>query len=318
MPRRGAADRHGVAAAFEDDSGQGRASDGVDDMTAITERANAVTRVERQPLDRTFAMTVVGAGCWGMVDGLAYFLVYLIGVYGPASGDERIVRNLPPIFTSVAAIFGVMGTLSLAWAGARRRAWFCLIPVGVAAWIQAFNAQYLPYDLARPANTAAFLVTVILLTGAIAIIGGGIVAFLEIGRGRPIWTRSGRAGLVSVAGIGIAVGAAATALLVGLVPTGGPGGTKTPTVTGVMNIEDLSFVGGNLQMKDGEVLGLIITNPEDVPHSFDIDSLDIHVQVTPETTTAVVIQPSGPGQLVFYCSVHGHRTAGMAGTISVD
>ena len=71
-------------------------------------------------------------------------------------------------------------------------------------------------------------------------------------------------------------------------------------------------------MKDGEVLGLIITNPEDVPHSFDIDSLDIHVQVTPKSTTAVVIEPSGPGQLVFYCSVHGHRAAGMAGTITVD
>jgi hypothetical protein len=32
-------------------------------MTAITERANAVMQVERQQLDRTFAMTVVGAGC---------------------------------------------------------------------------------------------------------------------------------------------------------------------------------------------------------------------------------------------------------------
>jgi len=287
------------------------------DMNAITESADAVTRVERQQLDRTFAMTVVGAGCSVMVAGLAYFLVYLIGVYGPASGDERIVRNLPPIFTSVAAIFGVMGTLSLAWAGARRRAWFWLIPVVVAAWIQAFNAQDLPYDLARPANTAAFLVTVILLTGAIAIIGGGIVAFLEVRRGRPIWTRSGRAGLVSVAGIGIAVGAAATALLVGLVPTGGPGGTKTPTVTRVITIEDLAFVGSP-RMKDGEVLGLIITNPEDVPHSFDIDSLDIHVQVSPETTTAVVIQPTGPGNLEFYCSVHTHRERGMVGTISVE
>ena len=71
-------------------------------------------------------------------------------------------------------------------------------------------------------------------------------------------------------------------------------------------------------VRPGEVLGLIITNPENVPHSFDVDSLDIHVQVSPESTTAVAIQPSGPGQLVFYCSVFGHRTAGMAGTITVD
>jgi hypothetical protein len=286
-------------------------------MTAITERANAVMGVERQQLERTFGMTVVGAGCWVMVAGLAYFLVYLIGVYGPASGDERIVRNLPPIFTTVAAIFGVLGTLSLVWAGARRRAWFWLIPVVLSVLIQAFNAQDLPYDLARPANTAAFLTTVVLLTGAIAVMGGGIVAILEVRRGRPIWTRSGRAGTLSMIGIGIALGAAATALLVGLVPTGGPGGTKTPTELGVITIEDLRFVGSP-RMKEGGVLGLIITNPEDVPHSFDIDSLDIHVQVSPETTTAVVIQPTGPGNLAFYCSVHTHRERGMVGAISVE
>ena len=283
----------------------------------MSQQANATAPRKHPQLPRTFAMTVVGAGCWVMVAGFAYFLAYLIGVYGPASGDERIVRNLPPIFTSLAAVFGVMGTLSLAWAGGRRRAWFWLIPVVVAAWIAAFNAQDLPYDLARPANTAPFLITVVTLAGSVAIVAGGIVAFLEVRRGRPIWTRSGRAGALSMTGVGIALGAAATALLVGLVPTGGPGGTKTPTVTAVITIEDLAFVGSP-KMKDGDVLGLIITNPEDVPHSFDIDSLDIHVQVSPKTTTAVVIEPTGPGHLEFYCSVHTHRERGMVGAISVE
>jgi plastocyanin len=284
----------------------------------VTESATTVTRVERQQLERTFAMSVVGAGCWVMVAGLAYFLVYLIRVYAPASGAVQMVPNLTPIFISVGAIFGVIGTLSLVWTGARRRAWFWLIPVILAVLFEAFNAQDIPYDLARPATTAAFLITVVVLTGSIAVIGGGIVAFLEVRRGLSIWTRSGRAGALSLVVIGIAMGAATTALLVGLVPAGGPGGTKTPTTTGVISIEDLKFVGNSPQMKDGDVLGLIITNPEDVPHSFDIDSLDIHVQVSPATTTAVVIEPSGPGQLVFYCSVHGHRAAGMAGTITVD
>src|SRR4029453_12081579 len=159
-------------------------------MTALTEPVDTVVQTERQQLERTFAMNVVGAGCWVMVAGLAYFLAYLIGVYGPASGDERIVRNLPPIFTTLAAIFGVLGTVWLAWPGGRR-AWFWLCPGGLAAWIAAFNAQDLPYDLARPANTAAFLVTVVNLAGSVAIVAGGIVAFLEARRGRPIWTRSG-------------------------------------------------------------------------------------------------------------------------------
>jgi cupredoxin-like protein len=284
----------------------------------MSEQANATAPREHPQVPRTFAMTVVGAGCWAMVAGVAYFLAYLIVVYAPASGAVRMVPNLTPIFLSVAAIFGVLGTLSLLWAGARRRAWFWLIPVVLAVLFEAFNAQDIPYDLARPANTAAFLITVIVLTAAVAIMAGGIVAFLEVRRGKSIWKRSGRAGALSLVGIGIALGAATTTLLSGLVPTGGPGGTKAPTTTGVITIEDLRFVGDSPRIKDGEVLGLIITNPEDVPHSFDIDSLDIHVQVTPKTTTAVVIEPSGPGQLVFYCSVHGHLAAGMAGTISVD
>jgi Cupredoxin-like domain len=283
----------------------------------MSQQTNATAPRKHPQVPRTFAMTVVGAGCWAMVAGVAYFLAYLIVVYAPASGAVRMVPNLTPIFLSVATIFGSIGTLSLVWTGARRRAWFWLVPVILIVPFTAFNAQDIPYDLARPANTAPFLITVVLLAGSVAIVAGGIAAFLEVRRGRPIWTRSGRAGALSMAAIGIALGAAGTALLGGLVPTGGPGGTKTPTVTGVLDIEDLRFVGSP-QMQDGDVLGLIITNPEDVPHSFDIDSLDIHVQVTPKSTTAVVIEPSGPGQLLFYCSVHGHLAAGMAGTIAVE
>jgi hypothetical protein len=288
------------------------------EATEMSQQANATAPGNHPEVPRTFAMTVVGAGSWAMVAGVAYFLAYLILVYVPASGAVRMVPNLTPIFLSIATIFGTIGTLSLVWTGARRRAWFWLVPVIVTVPFQGLNAQDIPYDLARPANTAPFLITIVFLAATVAVIAGGITAFFEVRRGRSIWTRSGRAGALSMAGMGIAVGAATTALLVGLMPTGGPGGTKTPTVTSVITIEDLRFVGQSPQMKDGEVLGLIITNPEDVPHSFDIDSLDIHVQVRPKTTTAIVIEPSGPGQLVFYCSVHGHRAAGMAGTINVE
>jgi plastocyanin len=282
------------------------------------QQANATAPREHPQVPRTFAMTLVGAGCWAMVAGVVYFLAYLIVVYVPASGAVRMVPNLTPIFVAVATIFGVTGTMSLVWPGARRRAWFWLVPVLLIVPFTGFNAQDIPYDLARPANTAPFLITVVFLAGTVAIAAGGIAAFLEVRRGQPIWSRSGRAGALSMVAIGIALGAATTALLVRLVPTGGPGGTKTPTTTGVMSIEDLRFSEGSLRMKDGDVLGLIITNPEDVPHSFDIDSLAIHVQVTPKSTTAVLIEPVGPGQLVFYCSVHGHRAAGMAGTIDVE
>jgi hypothetical protein len=55
-----------------------------------------------------------------------------------------MVPNLTAIFTSVGSIFGVIGTLSLVWTGARRRAWFWLIPVILVVLFEAFNAQHVP------------------------------------------------------------------------------------------------------------------------------------------------------------------------------
>jgi uncharacterized cupredoxin-like copper-binding protein len=42
------------------------------------------------------------------------------------------------------------------------------------------------------------------------------------------------------------------------------------------------------------------------------------VQLPPESTTAVAIKPTAPGSLEFYCSVPGHRDAGMVGTINIE
>jgi hypothetical protein len=147
------------------------------------------------------------------------------------------------------------------------------------------------------------------LAGALAAIAGGIVAFLEVRRGRPIWTRSGRVGWLSVAGIGVAVGAAATALLAGAVATGGPATAEAPTATGFLTTTGNAFVGSSLQMKAGELHGLIITNPQVIGHSFDIDGLGIHVQLSPNSATAVMIRPTKPCRLDFYCSILTHRKA---------
>jgi len=58
--------------------------------------------------------------------------------------------------------------------------------------------------------------------------------------------------------------------------------------------------------------------PQDAGHSFDIDSLDFHVEPSPNSATAVRIRPTERGQPEFYCSVHTHREAGMVGAITVE
>jgi hypothetical protein len=71
-------------------------------------------------------------------------------------------------------------------------------------------------------------------------------------------------------------------------------------------------------VKCGQVLGLFVVNKDDIGHTFDIDSLDIHVELPPNSTTAVAIKPTTPGSLEFFCRISGHREAGMVGTITVD
>lgn len=276
-------------------------------------------QTDRPHLGRTFAMAMVGAGCWAVAAGVAYFLAYVIVVYSAEAGDERIVADVLPIFalSAVAAIFGVIGTLALFWPGTRRRAWFWLVAVLLAVLLLAMNAPYIPYDLARPANTSRFLLASVVLAGALAVIVGGVVSVLEIRLGRPIWTRSGRAARGSMVAIGIVVGAAVTSLLAGM-NLGGAGVAEAPTITAVITVDDTKFVENRLRVQHGAILGLFVTNPTDIGHSFDIDSLDVHVLLPPHSTRAVAIHPDGPGTLEFYCSVAGHRDAGMVGTVIVD
>ncbi len=286
-------------------------------MTAISQ-GDMIVRTEGSKPGRTFAMIVVAVGCWALAAGLSYFLSYVIVVYAPALADEGLVADVLPLFTFVAAILVVIGTLAVVWTGARSRPWFWLAPVILSVLLLAQNAQDIPYDLARPANTAPFLITILVLAGALAAIVGGITAYLEVRRGRPIWTRVGGVGWLSMVIIGIVLGAATTSLLAGLASAGGPGAAEAPTITGRITVEDSRFVESSLQLNDGEILGLLIANPEDIWHTFDIDSLDVHVELSPNSTTAVVVRPRGPGPLEFYCSVHGHRAAGMVGAITVE
>jgi nitrous oxide reductase len=116
----------------------------------------------------------------------------------------------------------------------------------------------------------------------------------------------------------VIVGAAVTSILAGLASTGGVAITEAPTATGVLTAERTRFVETGLQMDNGEVLGLFVTNKDDIGHTFDIDSLDIHVELPANSTTAVAIGPTGPGSLQLYCSVPGHREAGMVATIDVN
>lgn len=281
-------------------------------MTDIRADRTETVEAGRAPFDRTFAMALFSVGNGVMFATMVFFVVVLAL---PIAGDPGAPPI--PIFVAFIAIFALIGALSVFWSGARRRPWFWLVGALPAALMVAFNAPFIAHDIKHPANTREFLVTLGAVSGLAAVIGG-IVAFREVRAGRPAWASSGRARWVSIAVTGVVVGAAATSILAGMASAGGVGITEAPTLTGVLTAENTSFVETSLQMDNGEVLGLFVTNRDAIGHTFDIDSLDIHVELPANSTTAIAIKPTGPGSLQIYCSVPGHREAGMVGTINVD
>lgn len=262
---------------------------------------------------RTFAMTLVSGG---YVVGLVALALVLILKIAPAA-NEPIGPMLFAIAGVLIAIFGVVGAVSLLWSGAPRRAWFWLAAAAPGLFLVLLKAREIPFDLTHPGNTIAFVVTIVAVPAALAIMVGGIAAFLDVRHGRTKWTRTGRAGWVVTAVVGAVVGAASTSVVAGSASAGGSGVPEAPTVTGVISAENSRFVESNLDLKDGEVLGLFVINKDGIGHAFDVDSLGIHVQLPAESTTAIAIKPTGPGSLEFYCSIPGHRDAGMVGTITI-
>jgi uncharacterized cupredoxin-like copper-binding protein len=285
------------------------------DMTALRQQDRTTLQTDGPRLGRTLAMSVVSAGNAALLGGLAFFMV----VIAAPIANEPQVALLVPIFGAFIATFGIIGTLSLLWKGARHRAWFWLVAAVPAVLIVLLNARHIPYDFTHPADTSPFLVTIAVIAGALAVVVGGVAAFLEVRRGRAMWSGSGHAGRAIGAVLGALVGAAVTSVLAGaVVSSGGAGVAEAPTTTGVLTAENIKFVETSVEMKDGDVLGLFVINKDDLGHTFDIDSLGIHVQLPAHSTTAVAIKPIGPGSLQFYCNVTGHRDAGMVGTISVE
>ena len=66
----------------------------------------------------------------------------------------------------------------------------------------------------------------------------------------------------------------------------------------------------------GEDLAIILTS-EDMLHDFTIDELDAHVAADRGETAEGGVTVDEAGTYTYYCSVPGHRQAGMEGTLTV-
>ncbi|HEU5300970.1 MAG TPA: plastocyanin/azurin family copper-binding protein [Acidimicrobiia bacterium] len=98
---------------------------------------------------------------------------------------------------------------------------------------------------------------------------------------------------------------------------GRAGGEPTPDAR-VIEVEarNFAFDPDTLRAEVGEELAISLYSV-DSPHDFAIDGLGRVVAVAGDETRAERMRIDEAGKYDFYCTIPGHRAAGMEGTITV-
>jgi plastocyanin len=78
------------------------------------------------------------------------------------------------------------------------------------------------------------------------------------------------------------------------------------------------FEQKEIRVKAGQIVALRLNIQHDVPHSLDIDELNVHASMPVGQSELALFTPAKPGTYTFYCSLPGHRAAGMQGTLIVE
>lgn len=265
-------------------------------------------------MTRTFAMRVYAATYWLLAVLFVYILVVLI-LPEVAKNPEQAGPFLP-VFAGFLVVFIIGAAIATFWPSARRRAWVWLALLIPPVLFLLLNAPFIPYSLTHPAD-AGFTSVLPLVIGTIVLVWAGVVAFREV-RSGSLAERTGSRARVAIA---IVAGVTIGAMVTGLLAAGGGGGSGSvaaaPTTTATLVAEGTKFLTTNFSMGTSDVLGLFVENRDSFAHSFDIDALNVHVQVPANATVALSIKPTGAGPLEYYCAVPGHKEAGMAGTIDL-
>ncbi len=81
---------------------------------------------------------------------------------------------------------------------------------------------------------------------------------------------------------------------------------------------DLWFRPGELTISSQGTTTITLTDVGAAVHNLTVDALDLQVVAVPGSSSQASIVAPQPGTYEFYCSVSGHRAAGMFGTLTVE
>lgn len=79
----------------------------------------------------------------------------------------------------------------------------------------------------------------------------------------------------------------------------------------------LEFKPKEIVVQAGEEIAIVLSS-EDGLHDFTVDEFDAHVAAEVGRTSVGGFRAGEPGRYSFYCSVQGHREAGMTGILVVE
>lgn len=84
-----------------------------------------------------------------------------------------------------------------------------------------------------------------------------------------------------------------------------------------VTMDEFSFSPGVLEVRAGETVNLVLVNEGALPHDLTIPALGFSLGAAPGATAEAALTAPTPGSYPFFCSVPGHRPAGMVGTLVV-
>jgi plastocyanin len=98
-------------------------------------------------------------------------------------------------------------------------------------------------------------------------------------------------------------------------------GANTPVAPDARPIEvsgsSYAFDPVAITVRAGEDVAIVLT-ASDIEHDFTVEELDAHVSAEAGETAEGGLRVDEAGTYTYYCSVEGHREAGMEGTLTVE
>jgi plastocyanin len=99
----------------------------------------------------------------------------------------------------------------------------------------------------------------------------------------------------------------------------GPGPTGSAAITTVtIEAREFGFSPAAVTIPASGATRIVVKDAGRIVHNFTIDALGVQVVMSPGGSGEVTLVDLTPGTYQFYCSVSGHKEAGMVGTITVE